>query len=144
LVIGHWSLVTGNRSLHMDLKDLEVYRLAERLSDIIWNLVLGWDYFFKITVGKQMVEAADGIAANIGEGYGRYHYKENRNFCYYARGSLEETKVWLRKSVRRGLLDLAEHPDLAEIIDILPKQLNAYIRSIGQQKPTDDKETSDQ
>ncbi|MBW1858739.1 MAG: four helix bundle protein [Deltaproteobacteria bacterium] len=124
----------------MQLKDLEVYRLAEELSDIVWNVVLRWDYFYKITTGKQMVEAADGIAANIGEGYGRYHYKENRNFCYYARGSLEETKVWLRKSVRRGLLDLADHPDLAEIMNILPKQLNAYIKSIGPQTPADHQE----
>jgi len=124
----------------MELKDLEVYRLAEELSDIVWSVVLRWDYFYKITVGKQMVEAADGIAANIGEGYGRYHYKENRNFCYYARGSLEETKVWLRKSVRRGLLDLADHPDLAEIMNVLPKQLNAYIRSIGAQTHADHQE----
>jgi four helix bundle protein len=119
----------------MGLKDLEVYKLAEQLSDIIWDMVLKWDYFPKVTVGKQMVESADSIAANIAEGYGRYHYKENRNFCYYARGSLEETKVWLRKSIRRRLLDLSDHQDLSEIIDILPKQLNAYIRSIGPQTP---------
>ena len=119
----------------MGLKDLEIYKLAEQLSDIIWNIVLKWDYFSKVTVGKQIVDSADSIAANIAEGYGRYHYKENRNFCYYARGSLEETKAWLRKSVRRGLLDLSEYPALAEIIDILPKQLNAYINSIGSQAP---------
>ena len=119
----------------MELKDLEVYKLAEQLSDIIWDMVLKWDYFPKVTVDKQMVESADSIGANIAEGYGRYHYKENRNFCYYARGSLEETKVWLRKSIRRRLLDLSDHQDLSEIIDILPKQLNAYIRSIGPQTP---------
>lgn len=115
---------------------MEVYKLAEQLSDIIWDIVVKWDYFPKVTVGKQMVDSADSIAANIGEGYGRYHYKENKNFCYYARGSLEETKVWLRKSVRRGLLDLSEHPDLSDIMGILPKQLNAYIKSIGPQIPT--------
>jgi len=119
----------------MELKDLEVYKLAEQLSDIIWDMVLKWDFFPKVTVGKQMVESADSIAANIAEGYGRYHYKENRNFCYYARGFLEETKVWLRKSIRRRLLDLSDHQDLSEIIDIFPKQLNAYIRSIGPQTP---------
>ena len=117
----------------IELKDLEVYKLAEQLSDIIWNLVLKWDHFPRMTIGKQLVESADSIAANIAEGYGRYHYRENRNFCYYARGSLEETKVWLRKSIRRGPIDLSEHQDLSEIIDILPKQLNAYIKSIGPQ-----------
>jgi four helix bundle protein len=136
MVSGQRSVVTASRELMVGLKDLEVYRLAEQLSDITWNIILRWDYFSKITVGKQMVGAGDGIAANIGEGHGRYHYK-NKNFCYYARGSLEETKVWLREGVRRGLLDLADHPDLTEITNILPKQLNAYIRSIGSQTPTD-------
>ncbi|NVM57212.1 MAG: four helix bundle protein [Desulfobacterales bacterium] len=131
----------------MELKDLEIYKLAEQLSDIIWDIVLKWDYFPKVTVGKQMVESADSIAANIAEGYGRYHYRENKNFCYYARGSLEETKVWLRKSIRRSLLNLSEHQDLSEIVDILPKQLNAYIKSIGPQTPTahpQDRITNDQ
>jgi len=92
------------------------------------------------------VESADSIAANIAEGYGRYHYRENKNFCYYARGSLEETKAWLRKSTRLGLLDLSEHQALVEIIDILPKQLNAYIKSIGPQTPGHSQQpmTSDQ
>ena len=131
----------------MELKDLEIYKLAEQLSDIIWDIVLKWDYFPKVTVGKQMVESADSIAANIAEGYGRYHYRENKNFCYYARGSLEETKVWLRKSIRRSLLNLSEHQDLSEIVDILPKQLNAYIKSIGPQTPfahPQDRITNDQ
>jgi len=40
----------------MELKDLEVYKLAEQLSDIIWDIVLKWDYFPRVTVGKQMVD----------------------------------------------------------------------------------------
>jgi four helix bundle protein len=117
----------------MDLKDLEVYKLAEQLSDIVWDIVLQWEHFPRMTLGKQWVESADSISANIAEGYGRYHYRENKNFCYYARGSLEETRVWLRKSVRRNLLDMSRHPSLHEIIEILPRRLNAYIRTIGPQ-----------
>ena len=50
------------------------------------------------------MEAADSIAANISEGHGRYFFKENRNFCYYARGSLVETKTWLFKARTRNLI----------------------------------------
>ncbi|WP_222104023.1 four helix bundle protein [Mucilaginibacter corticis] len=67
-----------------NLEDLEVYQLAESFSDEIWFIVNGWDYFAKDTVGKQIVRSADSISANIAEGYGRFHYKENRNFCYSA------------------------------------------------------------
>jgi len=122
----------------MDLKDLEVYQLSERLSDIIWNIVLKWDYFAKDTIGKQLVKASDSISANIAEGYGRYHYRENKNFCYFARGSLEETKTWLRKGISRGLIDQSNHQELFDIIEKLPKLLNSYIKSIGTKLKTDD------
>jgi four helix bundle protein len=83
---------------YYNLEDLEVYQLAETFSDDIWFIVHEWDYFAKDTVGKQMVRSADSISANIAEGYGRFHYKENRNFCYFSRGSIIETKGWLKKS----------------------------------------------
>lgn len=118
----------------MELKELEVYRLSEELSDMIWNIVTKWDYFVMDTIGKQLVKAADSISANIAEGYGRYHYKEDKNFCYFARGSLEETKTWLRKSIRRGLIDQSKHQELFDIIKKLPKFLNSYIKSIGSER----------
>jgi four helix bundle protein len=118
----------------MELRDLEVYKLSEELSDMIWDIVLEWNYFAKDTIGKQLVKASDSIAANIAEGYGRYHFKENKNFCYFARGSLEETKTWLRKSIRRGLIDKSKHQELFNIIKKLPKLLNSYIKSIGSER----------
>ncbi|MDI6790631.1 MAG: four helix bundle protein [Thermodesulfobacteriota bacterium] len=118
----------------MELKELEVYNLSEKLSDTIWDIVIKWDYFARETIGKQLVRAADSIAANIAEGYGRYHYKENKNFCYFARGSLEETKTWLRKSIRRDLIDQSKHQELFDIIKKLPRLLNSYIKSIGTER----------
>ena len=118
----------------MELRDLEVYKLSEELSDVVWNIVLKWDHFAKDTIGKQIVKASDSIAANIAEGYGRYHFKENKNFCYFARGSLEETKTWLRKSIRRGLIDKSKHQELSNITRKLPKLLNSYIKSIGSER----------
>ncbi|TMI72809.1 MAG: four helix bundle protein [Bacteroidetes bacterium] len=45
-----------------------------------------------------MTDAADSIAFNISEGYGRFHYKENKNFCYYSRGSAKETLTGVHKA----------------------------------------------
>jgi len=122
----------------MEIKDVKVYKMSEELSDSIWNIVTKWDYFAKDTIGKQLVEASDSIAANIAEGYGRYHFKENKNFCYFARGSLEETKTWLRKSIRWGLIDKSDHQELFNITKKLPKLLNSYIKSIGSKTMTND------
>ena len=87
----------------MKLKELKIYNLADKISDKVWELVDQWKPFTKETIGKQLVRSADSISANIAEGYGRYFYKENRNFCYYSRGSLLETKNWLGKASWQGL-----------------------------------------
>jgi len=114
-----------------NLEDLEVYNLAESFSDEIWVAVSEWDYFAKDTVGKQIVRSADSIGANIAEGYGRYHYKENKNFCYFSRGSIVETKSWLKKSKTRKLLNEAEFELLFGKLQTIHLKLNAYIKFIG-------------
>ncbi|WP_448700065.1 four helix bundle protein [Mucilaginibacter sp. AW1-3] len=116
---------------HHRLEDLEVYQLAESFSDEVWNIVITWDYFFKDTVGKQMARSADSISANIAEGYGRFHYKENKNFCYFSRGSIIETKGWLKKSKNRNLISEEKATDLLNQLEIIHIKLNAYIKFIG-------------
>ena len=113
------------------VEDLEVYQMAEELADKVWDLCVNWDYFAKDTVGKQLVRAADSIFTNLAEGHGRYHFKDRLNFCYYARGSLEETKSWLSKAARRNLITKEE--SMQEITELLPKKLNSYIGSIKKQ-----------
>ena len=88
----------------MRLDELQVYNLSMDMAERIWNIVVKWDYFNKDTIGKQLVRAADSVAANLSEGYGRYHFKENVNFSYYSRGSLYESKTWLTKAYNRKLI----------------------------------------
>jgi four helix bundle protein len=114
-----------------NLEDLEVYQLSESFGDEIWFVVNEWDYFAKDTVGKQIVRSADSIGANIAEGYGRYHYKENRNFCYFSRGSIIETKGWLKKSKTRKLLSEEQFNLLYEKLQTIHIKLNAYLKFIG-------------
>jgi four helix bundle protein len=122
---------------HHTLEDLEVYRLADSFSDEIWFIVSEWDYFTKDTVGKQIVRSANSISANIAEGYGRYHYKENRNFCYFSRGSILETKGWLQKSKKRNLITEEQFNDLFEKLQTIHLKLNAYLKFIGKRGGND-------
>lgn len=118
---------------HHLLEDLEVYQLAEVFSDEIWKVVTAWDYFPKDTVGKQLVRSPDSISANIAEGCGRYHYKENKNFCFFSRGSILETKGWLKKARNRDLIDDERFDKLISELQIIHLKLNAYIKFIGKQ-----------
>ena len=118
----------------MKLEELNTYNLSMDLGEKIWNIVFKWDYFAKDTVGKQLVRAADSIAANLSEGFGRYHFKEAKNFGYYSRGSLFETKTWLTKAHNRKLVDSPEFEAFLSSIDSIGKMLNNYIKSIGTTK----------
>ncbi len=113
------------------LEKLEVYQLAETFSDIIWNLVASWNYFTKDTIGKQLVRATDSISANIAEGYGRYYYKESKQFFFYSRGSLQETKAWLAKCKRRNLIEMNKADELINESEKLLAKLNGYIKFIA-------------
>lgn len=114
-----------------NFEKLHVYKLAEELADGIWDVVRGWDYFAKDTVGKQMVKAADSIGANIAERTGRGTLEDNRRFIRMARGSLYETQHWLRRAYKRSLLSKQQVAFLKPIIIELSPKLNAYFRSIN-------------
>jgi four helix bundle protein len=77
---------------YQDIEDSRMYQRAEKVADEVWALVMHWDNFAKDTVGKQLVRATDSIGANIAEGGGRYHKGDVIRFCYFARGSLRETR----------------------------------------------------
>jgi len=109
--------------------ELEIYRLAEELSDLIWKAFDQWPEKAQRTIGFQVIRAADSIAANLAEGYGRFTPADRKIFYRYARGSFEETKAWLRKMVRRNLLTDVQVDDCKRIIDALGPKLNAFIRS---------------
>ena len=110
------------------LDTLEIYHIAMEIGDSVWNEVMKWDYFTKKTVGTQFVKAADSIAANISEGYGRYTFKDSNRFFHISRGSILETKTWLTKATNRKLLGKPFAQQLATKLDILHQKLNGYVR----------------
>ena len=113
------------------LEELEVYKVAMEIGEIVWNVVAKWEYFAKKTLGAQYVEAADSIAMNISEGYGRFHYKENKNFCYYSRGSAKETLTATVKAKERSLISEEEFILLSQKLDLYFRLNFGYINSIG-------------
>ena len=115
----------------MKLEELRVNQLSMEMGEDIWNVVIEWDYFLKDTIGKQLIRAADSVAANLSEGFGRYHFKDAKNFGYYSRGSLYETKTWLTKAHNRKLISDTQFEKFMNNIDSIGIKLNNYINSIG-------------
>ncbi len=113
-----------------NFEKLMVYRLSEKLADDLWKITRSWKSFDRSTVGQQIVRSADSIGANIAEGTGRGTVLDNRRFVLMARGSLYETKHWLRRAHRRGLLEQEQTLSLRDLIDQLTPMLNAYLSSL--------------
>ena len=115
--------------------ELDVYTLAEELSDKIWYAFDKWSVKAQQTIGYQIIRCSDSIAVNIAEGYGRFTPPDRKRFYYYARGSLEQTKAWLRKAVRRKVIKTEkEFKEIKKITDELGPKLNAFIKSTGRMK----------
>jgi len=117
-------------------ENLRVYKLSEEISDLVWEITNRWNKFAQNTIGRQLVNAADSIGANIAEGTGRGSFADNRRFARIARGSLFEVKHWLRRAYVRQLLTEQETDALQKLVKELTPKMSAYIRSIGK-KPDD-------
>ena len=115
----------------MKLDEFIVYRMAMEMGEEIWKVVVNWDYFAKDTIGKQFVRAIDSVASNLLEGLGRYHYREAKNFSYYSRGSLYETKTWLTKAHNRNLIETEDYHRISASLESIGVKINNYINSIG-------------
>ncbi len=114
--------------------ELDVYILAEKLSDMIWFDFDIWDKKIRNTTGYQIIRSADTISANIAEGFGRFHYADKKNFYYYSRGSFEETKGWLRKLIRRRIINKERENEYKILIDEMGPKLNGLINSMKAHK----------
>ena len=115
----------------MELEDLRVYNLSMDFGEKIWSIVITWNNLAIDTIGKQLIKSADSIAANLSEGFGRYHIKEIKHFCYIARGSLFESKTWITKANRRNLINANDYKTLSKDLKDLGVKLNNYIKVIG-------------
>lgn len=110
------------------LENLSSYKISSELSDYIWKLVSEWEWFEKRTLGAQLTEAIDSVAANIAEGFGRYHKKDKIKFYYNARASAFESAHWIKKALIRNLLSQKDFDCILNELRKLPKEINYLIK----------------
>lgn len=111
-------------------EDLEIWQLAEKLAIKIYELTIKFPSSEKFGLVSQLRAAVVSIAANIAEGFGRYHLKDKINFFYNARGSLLEVKSHLLISYKLGLIDNEKQEPILEEMKNLGVKLNNFINSL--------------
>ncbi len=83
---------------------------------------------------QQIRRAVISITANIAEGYGRYSFQENIQFCRMARGSLLETLDHLYTAFDQKYITQEEFNKLYQDGREVEKCLNGYIRFLNNHK----------
>jgi four helix bundle protein len=89
----------------VEIEELDLFRGVEAWADEIWAEMVRKEPFVRRTLGAQLVDAADSVGSNLAEGDGRATPKDRLRFLTVARGSLKETRVWIARAARRGIVD---------------------------------------
>ncbi len=114
---------------YLELKDLEVYKLAREYSRLSWEIYVLLNWQNKKIIGDQCIRSVDSVGANIAEGYGRFHYLDKNKFYYNARGSLLESEHWLELFLERKFINQEKYQQLIDLNKNILIKLNTLIKS---------------
>lgn len=108
-------------------EELDVYKAARDLRKMISKLTKTFPPEEKFRLTDQILRSSRSVTANIAEGFGRYHYQENIQFCRQARGSLNETLDHLSCAFDESYINKDTFFNLRDKIMECQKILNGYI-----------------
>ena len=112
-----------------DFKDLDVWQVAREFRNEMYKLAGKLPDVEKFALATQIRRAAISVTANIAEGFGRFGYQENAQFCRQARGSVFELRDHLTTFVDQGYISAQEGERLDTIAQRTSQLLNGYLRS---------------
>ena len=118
----------GSRRIS-DFKDLEAWKFARTLRSEVYKFVPTLPKEEAFGPAAQMKRAAVSVTANIAEGYGRFSYQENIQFCRQSRGSLYELRDHLTTALDAGYIPQEKYAALDDMAISAIRLINGYIRA---------------
>lgn len=115
-------------------EDLDVYKECRKLRNLIWEFTKRLHKEETYRLKYQLIRASRSVTAYISEGYGRFHYQENIQFCRQARGSVYETFDHLICAFDCEFITESKLNIFREKIIICLKMLNRYISYLKKAK----------
>jgi four helix bundle protein len=128
-----------HKPLNSDIKsftDLECWKACREVRNRFSGIIKSLPAEEKYALADGMRRASRSITENIAEGYGRFHFQENIQFCRHSRGSLFELKDQLITAYDENYLSKAEVNQTNELIDKALSLLNGYINYLARVKST--------
>ncbi len=117
-------------------EELECWKLGTFIRRNISEKCKSFPATEKFNLTSQIIRCSRSVTNNIAEGYGRYHYQENIQFCRQSRGSLFELIDHLIIALDEGYIDESWYKSTkADILKCI-KILNGYIKYLVNSKGT--------
>ena len=110
-----------------NFKDLECWKAAREVRIYVRDLITTFPRFETYDLTENIRLAARSITRNISEGYGRFNFQENIQFCKVARGSLYEIWDDLITSYDEGYIQKDQLEKVSVLIEEAIRTLNGYI-----------------
>ena len=115
-------------------EELECWQACTEVRRFITKLVKNYPKEEKFALVDDMKRAARSTTHNVAEGFGRYHFQENIQFCRHSRGSLHELIDQLITSLDEGHIAKEQYDEGRELIKRALSLLNGYINYLSRQK----------
>ena len=115
-------------------EDLNVWKEARKFRSAISKIAKGFPLEEKYKLTDQILRSSRSVTANIAEGYGRFHYQENIQFCRQARGSLMETLDHLICALDEKYVDQSVLKTLRVEYSLVLRLINGYILYLKNKK----------
>jgi len=123
----------GKESLK-SFEELECWKACTDVRRFVIRLLKKYPKDEKFELIDDMKRAARSTTHNIAEGFGRFHYQENIQFCRQSRGSLHELIDQLITSKDEDYITDEEYVNGRAIISKALMLLNGYINYLSRQK----------
>lgn len=114
-------------------EDLECWKLARKVRMRISELSKKFPKEETYSLTQHIKKTARSITDNIAEGYGRFHFQENIQFCRISRGSTYEATNQLIEAHDENYITDAELTEIRELIEEFLRVLNGYINYLNRQ-----------
>ena len=119
--------------------DLETYKECRALRKCISELTKShFPKEEKFNLTDQIIRSSRRTTACIAEGYGRFHYKENIQYCRMARGSLMETLEHLITAFYENYITADLLKEYKTKVDTCARLINGYINYLRKDKTTEE------
>lgn len=108
--------------------DIEAWKLAKELRVELYKIARLLPPEEKYNLTSQLMRSAVSCTANIAEGYGRFHYQENIQFCRISRGSMYEAQDHLITCLDNNYINKETYEKTYNISSNTIKVIDGYIR----------------